>query len=110
MQFEAHVPDNIGEESVNYAESCTIDSVGADIVHFGETISLSFEGQDVVDIALAILEDDFEGETASQVDLIGRMGGMSVDAMEKLGYSYLAAAQKLRNTKAAHPASQLVSA
>ncbi len=110
MQFEAHVPSEIGEESVNYGNSATIDHGGCDIVHFGETISVSFQDQDPVDLALAVLDEDFEGETASHVELIGRIGSMDVDSLERQGYAHLKAAQKLRNTKAAHPASQLVSA
>lgn len=109
MIFASHIPEET-DESVYYAEEVIIDSCGVDILVCGEKYSASFEDIDSVDLALAIMEDDFEKETASQVDLIGRVGGMGVDAMERMGYSYLAAAQKLRSIKAAHPASQLVSA
>lgn len=109
MNFESYIPMD-EDESVFYCDEVVIDSCGVDLKFFGNTYSASFQDIRTVDLALAILEDDFEKETASQVDLIGRIGHMDVDAMERSGFAYLKAAQKLRNTKAAHPASQLVSA
>lgn len=95
MQFESNIPEE-SDESVYYAEEVTIDSCGIDLVVYGEKYSASFEDIDCVDVALAILEDDFDTETASQVGLIERIGGLGVDAMERMGYSYLKASQNLR--------------
>jgi hypothetical protein len=95
MQFEAHIPHELGEEANMYASAAVINSEGFDIDHFGETISVSFEGIDVCDIALAVMEDDFK-HTGAQVDQIIRLGGFTIDSLEDMAYSYMKAAQILR--------------
>lgn len=97
MNFDSYIPtDNeAGEDAQQYANHVTIDGGGVDLVHFGETISGSFNGQNPVEIALAVMEESFT-HTDGQVHLTIRMGGYTPTGMEDLGYSYLKAAQLMR--------------
>lgn len=97
MQLVAHVPHELGEEAEQYATKAVVDSDGIDLTFWGDTVSLSFEGQDKVDIALAILEEDFKHEEAGarRAHLVTN----DVDALESLGWQYLRASQMIREGK-----------
>lgn len=94
MQFESYVPFEEPEAS-QYAHKVTIDGDGVDLAIDGETISASFQGQNNIDIAIALLDEEF-AHTEGNVHLIQRMGGYTAQGMEDLGYAYLKASQLLR--------------
>lgn len=100
MRFEAHVPDEIGEEAQFYAERVTIDEGGIDLYHMGETISASFQGQDVVDISLAILHEDFH-HLEERAGHVLKLGSLDFESLEDLGYIYLRAGQLKRQAEEA---------
>lgn len=106
MQFEAFIPKN-EDESTYYAESVTIDPDGIDLKVFGETYSASFQEVDKVDLAMAVLEDDFS-HLESRAARVQLLGSFPEEDLENMGWIYLRAAQISRQ-KAEQAVRQAVS-
>lgn len=95
MVFEGFIPDNESEESVYYAQTVTVDSDGIDLRLYGETYSASFQEVDKVEVAMAILEDDFS-HLEERAEIMLKLGAFSSDSLEELGWVYMRAAQLQR--------------
>lgn len=96
MIFEAYIPTELDpDEAAQYANRVSVDGDGIDLGIDGETISASFQGQNNLDIAIALLEDEFK-HAEPIVHLIQRMGGYTEQGMQELGYAYIKAAQIMR--------------
>lgn len=97
MIFESYIPTE-EDESVFYAESVTVDSGGIDLKLYDETYSASFVDVDKIDVALAILEDDFK-EDEERAQNVLKLGTLSTDALERLGWVYMRASQIKREMR-----------
>lgn len=97
MIFESYIPTE-EDESVFYAESVTVDSGGIDLKLYDQTYSASFEDVDKIDVALAILEDDFKEEEERARNVL-KLGTLPTESLEALGWIYLRASQIKREAK-----------
>lgn len=95
MNFEAHVPLDL-EESDSYGTHVTIDQDGVDIQFWGETVSASFQGQDPIDLALAVMGEDFNFLEQNASNVL-KLGAFTTESLENLAWTYLKAAQMRRN-------------
>lgn len=98
MQFNVEIPYELGEESVNYADTVVIDGGGCDLIVDGERYTGSFLSEDIVEIALAVLEEEFKSEN-ERAEAIVKLGTFTVESLENLGYVYLKASQIAHTTR-----------
>lgn len=84
--------ETVDEDSL-YADEMILDAGGADVFVAGEyEMSISFDGLNRADIALAVLDGDFEAFLGEAAEFAG-YDTMSADSLEKTAYIYLKAAQ-----------------
>ena len=100
MNFQSHIPfGEVEPEALDsYASDFVIDCGGIDLKTAQGTFSASFQELDVVDVALAVLQEDFQGEEERARNVL-KLGTLDTDALERLGYVYLRAAQIKREAK-----------